>query len=91
MKIVVLNGSPHPDGATSDMVKAFAKGAQEAGHEVVSINVAHRNIRGCMACEYCRKKEKGVCVRRKKTTNGSLLRPKPVSLPKRIRHDKMLP
>ena len=46
MKIVVLNGSPHPDGATSDMVKAFAKGAQEAGHEVVSINVAHRNIRG---------------------------------------------
>ena len=44
MKIVVLNGSPHPDGATSDMVKAFAKGAQEAGHEVVSINVAHRNI-----------------------------------------------
>ena len=46
MKIVVLNGSSHPDGATSDMVKAFAKAAQEAGHEVVSINVAHRNIRG---------------------------------------------
>ena len=64
MKIVVLIGSPHPDGATSDMVKAFAKGAQEAGHEVVSINVAHRNIRGCMACEYCRKKEKGVCVQK---------------------------
>ena len=52
MKILVLNGSPHLDGATSDMVNAFARGAQEAGHEVVSINVAHKNIRGCMACEY---------------------------------------
>lgn len=64
MKIVVLNGSPHLDGATSDMVKAFAKGAREAGHEVVSFNVAHKNIRGCMACEYCREKEPGVCVQK---------------------------
>ena len=64
MKILVLNGSPHLDGATSDMVNAFTKGAQEAGHEIVSINVAHKNIRGCMACEYCRRQEKGVCAQR---------------------------
>lgn len=64
MKILVLNGSPHPDGATSDMVNAFTKGAQEAGHEIVSINVAHKNIRGCLACEYCRGKEKGVCAQK---------------------------
>ena len=62
MKIVVLNGSPHLNGATSDMVNAFAEGAREAGHEVVSINVAHKNIKGCMACEYCRKKKKGICI-----------------------------
>lgn len=64
MKILVLNGSPHLDGATWDMVNAFAKGALEAGHEVVTINVAHKNVRGCMACEYCREKEKGVCVQK---------------------------
>jgi multimeric flavodoxin WrbA len=64
MKIVILNGSPHLQGATSDMTAAFAKGAKEAGHEVVSFNVAHMNIRGCMACEYCREKEKGVCVQK---------------------------
>ena len=61
MKILVLNGSPHLDGATADMVNAFTRGAEEAGHRVTSINVAHRSIRGCMACEYCRDREPGVC------------------------------
>ena len=64
MKILILNGSPHLDGATSDMASAFAEGAREAGHEVVSIHVAHKNIKGCMACEYCRNREKGVCVQK---------------------------
>ena len=64
MKILILNGSPHLDGATSDMANAFAEGAREAGHEAVSIPVAHKNIKGCMACEYCRNREKGVCVQK---------------------------
>ena len=62
MKIVVLNGSPHPAGPTSDMVSAFTAGAQEAGHEVKEFKVAHMNIRGCMACEYCHTKKKGICA-----------------------------
>ena len=32
MRILVLNGSPHTNGATSDMVSAFSIGAMEAGH-----------------------------------------------------------
>lgn len=64
MKILILNGSPHLNGSTSDMVKSFARGAQEAGHTVTEINVAHKNIRGCMGCEYCHEKEKGVCVQK---------------------------
>lgn len=63
MKILALNGSPHLNGATSDMVTAFAFGARERGHEVACINVAHKSIRGCMACEYCRTHE-GVCVQK---------------------------
>lgn len=47
MKILILNGSPHLDGSTSDMARAFAEGAKEAGHEVVSVNVAHKQIRQC--------------------------------------------
>lgn len=31
MKILVLNGSPRPNGATADMVKAFARGAEDMG------------------------------------------------------------
>ena len=64
MKILVLNGSPHLNGSTSDMVNAFAQGAKEAGHEVEIINVAHKNIHGCMACEYCREKELGICCQK---------------------------
>jgi multimeric flavodoxin WrbA len=64
VKILILNGSPHLDGPTSDMARAFAEGAKEAGHEVASVNVAHKNIRGCMACEYCRNKEKGICAQK---------------------------
>lgn len=58
MKILVLNGSPHLDGPTSDMVSAFTEGALEAGHEVKEFHVAHMNIRGCMACEYCHTKKR---------------------------------
>ena len=64
MKILILNGSPHRDGSTSEMADALKRGAEEAGHEVVSYNVAHMNIRGCMACEYCREKEKGTCCQK---------------------------
>lgn len=34
MKIVVLNGSPRPNGNTQAMVAAFAEGAREQGHDV---------------------------------------------------------
>lgn len=64
MKILILNGSPHLDGPTSDMVDAFKSGAEEAGHEAEHINVAHMNIRGCMACEHCRNEKKGVCAQK---------------------------
>ena len=62
MNILVLNGSPHLNGNTMDMIAGFKAGAEEAGHSVQIENVAHMNIRGCMACEYCRTKEKGQCV-----------------------------
>ena len=50
MRILVLNGSPHPDGATADMVAAFEKGAKEAGHDVVTFSVARMNVKGCLGC-----------------------------------------
>lgn len=64
MKILVLNGSPHPAGNTKALVDAFAKGAESAGHEVTEIRVGTMNIRGCLGCEYCHKKGEGACVQK---------------------------
>ncbi len=62
MKILVLNGSPRPNGATSAMTEAFAQGARQAGHEVDVIAVCQKKIAGCLACEYCHTKGGGKCV-----------------------------
>lgn len=64
MKILVLNGSPHPKGNTKALVDAFTKGAQSAGHEVVECCVGTMNIKGCLGCEYCHNKGEGKCVQR---------------------------
>lgn len=62
MKILVWNGSPRKNGNTARLISAFAEGAGDAGHEVTVEQVAGRNIRGCLACEYCHDKQPGKCV-----------------------------
>ena len=64
MNILVLNGSPRPQGDTAKMVAAFKEAAGTSGHEVTEINVCRRNIYGCLACEYCHGKGAGTCVQK---------------------------
>lgn len=64
MKILVLNGSPRPNGNTAAMVKTFKDAAEAAGHQVVAFNVCKMNIRGCLACEYCHGKGHGTCIQK---------------------------
>lgn len=64
MKVLILNGSPHPNGNTKAMVDAFAKGAKSAGNEVVECPVGSMNIKGCLGCEYCHTKGEGKCVQK---------------------------
>ncbi len=64
MKILVLNGSPHPNGNTHALVDAFTNGAQSAGHEVTESAVGRMNIKGCLGCEYCHGKGEGQCVQK---------------------------
>ena len=63
MKITVLAGSPHRNGTTSVLVKAFTEGAEEAGNEVTCLNLASMNIHPCLGCDHCRQ-HGGVCVHR---------------------------
>lgn len=62
MKILVLNGSPRPNGNTKRMIDAFESGANSAGHCVNVIDVCSKDIRGCTACEYCHGAGNGRCV-----------------------------
>ena len=64
MKILVLNGSPRPNGDTAGMVKAFRQAAEEHGHLVKAFNVCSMTIKGCLACEYCHGKGHGQCIQK---------------------------
>lgn len=64
MDILILNGSPRRNGNTARLVEAFSKGAVEVGNNVVMEMVALKNIHGCIACEYCHEKEKGICIQK---------------------------
>lgn len=64
MRILVLNGSPRPNGNTKGMVEAFREGAAMAGHQVDVVDVCRLKIGGCLACEYCHTKGHGECVQK---------------------------
>ena len=64
MKILVLNGSPRVNGNTAGMVNVFKEAAEEKGHQVNVINVCSKNIKGCLACEYCHGKGHGECAQK---------------------------
>ena len=59
MNILILNGSPRPNGNTVAMIHAYAEGAAEAGHTVHVVDVCKKKIGGCLACEYCHTKGNG--------------------------------
>ena len=62
MKIVVLEGSPNKKGSTHILADCFRQGAEEAGHTVELLNVAHADIHPCTGCIHCG--YEGPCVQR---------------------------
>ena len=60
MKVLSINGSPHLQGCTVRALEEAEKVLKEQGVEVERINVANIDVRGCIACNYCR--EHGKCV-----------------------------
>lgn len=64
MNILILNGSPRPNGNTAAMVAAFSDGAKQSGHKVNIVNVCQKKIAGCLACEYCHTKGNGACIQK---------------------------
>ena len=62
--ILILNGSPRPNGLTAQMILALRIGAEKAGQEVRQFDVCRMNVHGCIACEYCHTRGGGRCVQK---------------------------
>lgn len=63
-KIVILNGSPRKNGNTSELIKSFAKGAQESGNIVTEFFLNEMNIHGCLGCFCGGKNPDSPCVQK---------------------------
>ena len=60
MKVLIINGSPRPNGNTSIAVNELVKTFEIEGVETEVVQVGNKNIRGCIACNKCY--EIGHCV-----------------------------
>ncbi len=58
MKVLLINGSPHAKGSTYTALHEMEKVFQENGIETELICIGNQVIRGCIACNACRKKGK---------------------------------
>ena len=55
IKVILLNGSPHPHGCTATALEEMIGVFEEEGIGTELIHVGAKDIRGCIACETCRK------------------------------------
>lgn len=60
MKVLLLNGSPRPNGNTAAALAEMEKVFSREGVEFETVQVGSWPIRGCTACRYCHKE--GKCV-----------------------------
>lgn len=60
MKVLTVNGSPHLHGCTDRALREVEATLNGLGIDTVRVNVGNKEIRGCIACNYCR--EHGKCV-----------------------------
>ena len=60
MKVIILNGSSHIKGCTARALREAEETLNKEGIETETIMVGNKNIRGCIACNTCGVKGKGV-------------------------------
>ena len=52
-KVVIISGSPRPDGNTMDVLSVAAEEIKNAGCEAEIISLAGKEIKACIACPNC--------------------------------------
>lgn len=72
MKVLLINGSPKPQGCTYTALNEVAKELEKEGIETEIFHVGNKPIRGCMACGGCSKNNSGKCIFNDDTVNIAL-------------------
>ncbi len=52
--ILIVMGAGRPKGNTAQLVDAFMKGLEEAGHSVEKVSLLKTEVKGCLGCNACR-------------------------------------
>ena len=60
MKVLIINSSPRKDGNSSLLINEIEKVFKENDIEYEVLLIGNKNIRGCIACNYC--SDNGECV-----------------------------
>ena len=60
MKVLIINGSPRPEGNTAIAIREMEKIFAEEGVSVETVTVGNKAVRGCIACGSCGRN--GKCV-----------------------------
>lgn len=60
MNVLIVNGSPHPNGNTAIGLREVQKVLEENGITTEWLQLGNKDVRGCIACNYCKKH--GKCV-----------------------------
>ena len=60
MKVLLINGSPHPKGCTYTALSTVAKQLEKHGLSTQMLHIGHKAVRGCIACGKCA--ETGRCI-----------------------------
>ncbi|MBP3521825.1 MAG: flavodoxin family protein [Oscillospiraceae bacterium] len=60
MKVLMINGSPRPNGNTARALQEMETVFAQEGIETEIVHVGNKDIRGCIGCRKC--KETGKCV-----------------------------
>ena len=61
--VLILEGSPRPNGNSHLLSDAFARGAEAAGCSVTRIAAARKRVSGCLGCNACYR-DGGACVQK---------------------------
>lgn len=60
MKVLLINGSPRPQGNTYTALREMEQVFAQAGIETEMLHIGNKDVRGCIGCRKC--SESGKCV-----------------------------